>query len=64
MMRWSKGGSHEGLGMLGLAMRVGTTAPSSPTSLVRVSETMARVEELQVVPSASGRASCSNRANR
>ena len=50
MVRWSKGGSHEGLGMLRLAMRVGTTAPSSPASLVRLSLMMAGLEQLQVVP--------------
>ena len=50
MVRWSKGGSHKGLGMLRLAMRVGTTAPSSPASLVRLSLMMAGLEQLQVVP--------------
>ena len=50
MVRWSKGGRHEGLGMLWLTMRFGTTAPCSPASLVRISVTMTGLEQLQLTP--------------
>ena len=64
MMRCTKGESYEFLNMLGLGMRVGTTAPSSPASLVRISVTMHGLEQLQLVPSPSGRASTSSREKR
>ena len=50
MMRWSKGGRHEGLNMLGLAIRVRTTTERSPGSLVRISVTMAGLQQLQLLP--------------
>ena len=61
MMRCTKGESYEFLNMLGLGMRVGTTAPSSPASLVRISVTMHGLEQLQLVPSPTCRASTSSR---
>ena len=61
MMRCTKGESYEVLNLLGLGMRVGTTAASSPASLVRTSVTMLGLEQLQLVPSPSGRASTSSR---
>ena len=56
VMRCTKGESYEVLNLLGLGMRVGTTAASSPASLVRTSVTMLGLEQLQLVPSSSGRA--------
>ena len=50
MMRWNKGASHEGLSMLGLAIRVGTTTERSPASLVPLSVTMDGLHVLQLVP--------------
>ena len=50
MMRWSKGASHEGLSMLGLATRVGTTTERSPVPLVPLSVTMDGLHVLQLVP--------------
>ena len=64
VMRCTKGESYEVLNLLGLGMRVGTTAASSPASLVRTSVTMLGIEQLQLVPSPSGCASSSNRAYR
>ena len=49
MMRWNKGASHEGLSMLGLAIRVGTTTERSPASLVPLSVTMDGLHVLQLV---------------
>ena len=56
VMRCTKGESYEVLNMLGLGMRVGMTAQSSPASLIRISVTMHGLEQLQLVPSSSGRA--------
>ena len=50
MMRWNKGASHEGLIMLGLVIRVGTTTERSPASLVPLSVTMDGLHVLQLVP--------------
>ena len=50
MMRWSKGASHEGLSMLGLATRVGTTTERSPVPLVPLSVTMDGLHVLHLVP--------------
>ena len=47
MMRCTKGESYEVLNLLGLGMRVGTTAASSPASLVRTSVTILGLEQLQ-----------------
>ena len=46
MMRWNKGASHEGLIMLGLAIRVGTTTASLIQRLV----TMPGLQQFQLVP--------------
>jgi hypothetical protein len=50
VMRWSKGASHEGLIMLGLAIRVGTTTERSPASLVQRLVTMPGLQQFQLVP--------------
>ena len=52
MMRWSKGASHEGLSMLGLAIRVGTTTERSSAPLVPLSVTMDGLHVLQARPEA------------
>ena len=50
MMRWNKGASHEGLIMLGLVIRVGTTTERSPASLVQHLVTMPGLQQFQLVP--------------
>ena len=46
-MRWSKGGFHEALRMLGLATMVRTTTGRSPVGLVAMSVTMHGLDQLQ-----------------
>ena len=47
MVQWSKGWSHEGLNMIGLAKRVRMTIERSPGSLVRLSLAMHGLDQLQ-----------------
>ena len=50
MVQWSKRGYHEGLNMLGLSIRVGTTTERSPASLVQRLVTMPGLQQFQLVP--------------
>jgi hypothetical protein len=50
MVQWSKRGYHEGLNMLGLSIRVGTTTERSPVPLVPLLVTIDGLHVLQLAP--------------